>query len=193
MPEQFENQEDLFSLVPCGILSTLNNGVIININTTLIKMLGYEPEEIGKIFETWNEGELNSYLVEITADILQQQDPKTGAPLVDMILDSAGQKGTGRWTSISATQMGVPAGIISESVYARALSTLTGERELAEVYVVADSPAPVPPCGGCRQKLKEFGATDVKVTMGTVDGVEQETTIGDLLPGAFEADHMARS
>lgn len=68
-----------------------------------------------------------------------------------------------------------------------------GERELAEVYVVADSPAPVPPCGGCRQKLKEFGATDVKVTMGTVDGVEQETTIGDLLPGAFEADHMARS
>ncbi len=68
-----------------------------------------------------------------------------------------------------------------------------GERELAEVYVVADSPAPVPPCGGCRQKLKEFGAGAVKVTMGTLEGVEQETTIGDLLPGAFDIGHMARS
>lgn len=100
-------------------------------------LLGYEPAEIGKLFEKWNQGVLNSYLVEITADILQQQDPKTGAPLVDMILDSAGQKGTGRWTSISATQMGVPAGIISESVYARALSTLTAEREKASQVLVA--------------------------------------------------------
>lgn len=68
-----------------------------------------------------------------------------------------------------------------------------GETELAEVYVVADSPDPVPPCGGCRQKLKEFGAGEVKVTMGTVEGLERETTIGDLLPGAFDADHMVRS
>jgi 6-phosphogluconate dehydrogenase len=97
----------------------------------LRSLLGYEPEEIGKLFERWNEGELNSYLVEISADILQQYDHETGAPLIDMILDSAGQKGTGRWTSISATQMGVPAGIISESVYARAMSTLTTEREQA--------------------------------------------------------------
>ncbi|SHG29382.1 6-phosphogluconate dehydrogenase [Marinomonas polaris DSM 16579] len=104
----------------------------------LRSLLGYEPEEIGKLFEKWNQGVLNSYLVEISADILQQYDHKTGAPLVDMILDSAGQKGTGRWTSISATQMGVPAGIISESVYARALSTLTGERELAASKLVAD-------------------------------------------------------
>ncbi|GAB3476956.1 NADP-dependent phosphogluconate dehydrogenase [Marinomonas epiphytica] len=104
----------------------------------LRSLLGYEPAEIGKLFERWNQGVLNSYLVEITADILQQYDEKTGAPLVDMILDSAGQKGTGRWTSISATQMGVPAGIISESVYARALSTLTGERELAAGKLVAE-------------------------------------------------------
>ncbi|EBA14947.1 cytidine deaminase [Roseobacter sp. SK209-2-6] len=68
-----------------------------------------------------------------------------------------------------------------------------GETELAEVYVVADSPDPVPPCGGCRQKLKEFGTGEVKVTMGTVEGLERETTIGDLLPGAFDADHMVRS
>lgn len=68
-----------------------------------------------------------------------------------------------------------------------------GERDLAEVYVVADSPAPVPPCGGCRQKLKEFGAASVRVTLGTTDGLEQQTTIGDLLPGAFDAGHMVRS
>ncbi|MES0861954.1 cytidine deaminase [Ruegeria sp. SCPT10] len=65
-----------------------------------------------------------------------------------------------------------------------------GETELAEVYVVAQSPQPVPPCGGCRQKLAEFGARDVKVTLATTDGVEFETTIGDLLPGAFDASHM---
>ncbi|MCV2401447.1 NADP-dependent phosphogluconate dehydrogenase [Marinomonas sp. C2222] len=104
----------------------------------LRSLLGYEPEEIGKLFEKWNQGVLNSYLVEISADILQEYDDATGAPLVDMILDSAGQKGTGRWTSISATQMGVPAGIISESVYARALSTLTSERELAASKLVSD-------------------------------------------------------
>ena len=65
-----------------------------------------------------------------------------------------------------------------------------GEQELTEVYVVASSPQPVPPCGGCRQKLAEFGKRDVKVTLATVDGAEFETTIGDLLPGAFDASHM---
>lgn len=65
-----------------------------------------------------------------------------------------------------------------------------GETELVEVYVVADSASPVPPCGGCRQKLVEFGAGDVRVTMGTIDGNEQVTTLADLLPGAFSADHM---
>ncbi len=67
-----------------------------------------------------------------------------------------------------------------------------GETELSAVYVVADSPTPVPPCGGCRQKLAEFGKGDVAVVMGTVEGAEQATTLADLLPGAFSADHMAR-
>ena len=65
-----------------------------------------------------------------------------------------------------------------------------GDTELAEVYVVADCPSPVPPCGGCRQKLVEFGAGDVRVTMGTTDGAEQVTTLADLLPGAFTIGHM---
>lgn len=68
-----------------------------------------------------------------------------------------------------------------------------GEARLVEVYVVADSPAPVSPCGGCRQKLAEFGAPDVLVTMGTTGGAEQVTTIADLLPGAFSTAHMDNS
>jgi len=68
-----------------------------------------------------------------------------------------------------------------------------GEQKLTEVYVVASSPQPVPPCGGCRQKLAEFGARDVKVTLATVEGEEFETTIGQLLPGAFDASHMEDS
>lgn len=65
-----------------------------------------------------------------------------------------------------------------------------GETELREVYVVAGSPTPVPPCGGCRQKLAEFGGSDVPITLATTGGAEMTTTIGDLLPGAFDAGHM---
>ncbi|MEM9795467.1 MAG: cytidine deaminase [Pseudomonadota bacterium] len=66
-----------------------------------------------------------------------------------------------------------------------------GETVLSEVYVVAGSPDPVPPCGGCRQKLAEFGAGDVPVTLATTEGAERRTTVADLLPGAFDAGHMA--
>jgi len=68
-----------------------------------------------------------------------------------------------------------------------------GETQLIEVAVIADSPTPVPPCGGCRQKLAEFGAGDVPVLLATTDGSEMHTTIGDLLPGRFDAGHMART
>ncbi len=68
-----------------------------------------------------------------------------------------------------------------------------GETRLTEVFVIADCPSPIPPCGGCRQKLAEFGAGDVSVTLATTDGDEQLTTIGDLLPGKFDATHMDRS
>ena len=67
----------------------------------------------------------------------------------------------------------------------------SGETALTQVYVVAGSPSPVPPCGGCRQKLAEFGSGDVSVTLATVDGIERATTIADLLPGSFDAGHMA--
>ncbi|WP_265501697.1 cytidine deaminase [Paracoccus beibuensis] len=68
-----------------------------------------------------------------------------------------------------------------------------GETRLVEVAVIADSPSPVPPCGGCRQKLAEFGSADVPVTLATTDGGSLRTTVGDLLPGRFDAGHMARS
>lgn len=68
-----------------------------------------------------------------------------------------------------------------------------GERVIAAVAVIADSPAPVPPCGGCRQKLAEFGAGDVAVTLATTDGAVFRTTIAGLLPGKFDAGHMDRA
>ncbi|MEL7463732.1 MAG: cytidine deaminase [Pseudomonadota bacterium] len=68
-----------------------------------------------------------------------------------------------------------------------------GETKIVEAYVVADSPTPVAPCGACRQRLKEFGADDVVIWLGNTDGDVISTTIGELLPGAFDTDHMARS
>jgi len=68
-----------------------------------------------------------------------------------------------------------------------------GEREIVEVYVIAECPAPVPPCGGCRQKIAEFAAGDVVVTLATTDGIEKSMTVADLLPGAFDASFMDNS
>jgi 6-phosphogluconate dehydrogenase len=83
---------------------------------------GHSPSEIADIFKGWNEGRLGSYLIEITAEVLKQNDPETGKPLVDVILDQAEQKGTGRWTVQAALDLGVPVSGIAESVFARALS-----------------------------------------------------------------------
>ena len=66
-----------------------------------------------------------------------------------------------------------------------------GEKEITEAYVIAGSPTPVSPCGGCRQKLSEFAGADVPVTMATTDGIEQKTTVGALLPGVFSTAHMS--
>jgi len=91
-------------------------------------LLGMKPAEMAETFKKWNQGVLNSYLIEITAEVLAQSDPETGAPLVDVILDAAGQKGTGKWTSVSALDMGVPAATIAEAVFARCISAIKEER-----------------------------------------------------------------
>ncbi|HVZ66516.1 MAG TPA: NADP-dependent phosphogluconate dehydrogenase [Lacunisphaera sp.] len=94
-------------------------------------LLGLKPTEMGAIFSEWNQGILGSFLIEITADILKQKDPVTKKPFVDVVLDTAGQKGTGKWTSVNALDMGVPAPTIAESVFARCLSAVKEERVAA--------------------------------------------------------------
>jgi len=94
--------------------------------------LDMKAKEIAPVFASWNKGRLNSYLIEITANVLAADDPKTGRPMVDMILDRAGQKGTGRWSVIEAQQMGIPATAIEAAVASRSLSAMKNEREAAE-------------------------------------------------------------
>ena len=94
------------------------------------KLLKMTPDAMHNVFSKWNEGELNSYLIEITANILAYKDVD-GKPLVDKILDTAGQKGTGKWTSVAALDEGVPLTLISEAVYARCLSAMKEERVIA--------------------------------------------------------------
>ena len=106
--------------------------------------LGLEPAAIGRIFEDWNRGELDSYLIEITADILSKVDDETGKPLVDLILDTAGQKGTGKWTSTTALDVGSPAMTITEAVYARAISALKDERVAASKVLKGPEVQPRP-------------------------------------------------
>src|SRR3954468_6760934 len=88
----------------------------------LRRRLGMSPAEIGDVFAGWNEGDLESYLVEITADVLRHDDAATGRPFVDVVVDEAEQKGTGRWTVQSALDLGIPVSGIAEAVFARALS-----------------------------------------------------------------------
>ncbi|WP_088068826.1 NADP-dependent phosphogluconate dehydrogenase [Gottfriedia luciferensis] len=94
----------------------------------LKNVLGLSAEELHHVFNEWNKGELDSYLIEITADIFTKVDDETGKPLVDVILDKAGQKGTGKWTSQSTLDLGVPLSIITESVFARFISAMKDER-----------------------------------------------------------------
>ncbi|MBN2983436.1 MULTISPECIES: NADP-dependent phosphogluconate dehydrogenase [Cohnella] len=94
-------------------------------------VLGLSTDELHEIFSEWNKGELDSYLIEITADIFSKKDPETGKPMVDVILDAAGQKGTGKWTSQSSLDLGVPLSIITESVFSRFLSAMKEERVAA--------------------------------------------------------------
>jgi len=98
-------------------------------------LLGMAAAAIGQVFKTWNEGELASYLIEITGDILSQPDPLGAGFLVDQVLDTAGQKGTGLWTAVSALEQGIPANAIAEAVFARSLSALKEERVAASALL----------------------------------------------------------
>ena len=101
----------------------------------LHRALGLSAEEIGKIFEEWNNGELDSFLMEISAQILQTYDPETGKPMVEVIMDRAGNKGTGKWTSQSALDLGEPLSLITESVFARFISSQKEQRVIASKLI----------------------------------------------------------
>ena len=96
----------------------------------LLRTVGLSPEGMSNVFAEWNQGKLDSYLIEITADILAFKD-EDGQPLVDKIVDAAGQKGTGKWTAVSSLDQGIPLTLIGEAVFARFLSALKEERVAA--------------------------------------------------------------
>ena len=102
--------------------------------------LGMSAGEMHEVFKEWNEGELDSYLIEITRDILARKD-EDGQPLVDKILDTAGQKGTGKWTVINSQELGIPITLMAEAVYARCASALKDERVQASARLAGPSPA----------------------------------------------------
>ncbi|MCT7376146.1 NADP-dependent phosphogluconate dehydrogenase [Chelativorans salis] len=132
-------------------VKTIHNGIeyadmqmIAEIYGILRDGHGLSAGEIAPIFAEWNRGRLNSYLIEITAAVLAADDPATGQPMVDVILDRAGQKGTGRWSAIEAQTLGIPATAIEAAVAARSLSAMKEEREAAEKRFGAPAPAAGP-------------------------------------------------
>ncbi|WP_077358793.1 NADP-dependent phosphogluconate dehydrogenase [Virgibacillus halodenitrificans] len=115
-------------------------------------VLGLDTDELHDVFADWNKGELDSYLIEITADIFKKKDEDTGQPLIDVILDTAGQKGTGKWTSKNALDLGVPLPLITESVFARFISAMKDERVKASK--VLSGPAPEAFTGDKRELIE---------------------------------------
>ncbi len=115
----------------------------------LREALGLSADELHGVFDEWNRGSLDSYLIEITRDIFTVRDGETGRPLVDMILDTAGQKGTGKWASQNALDLGVPTTLITEAVFARFLSAMKAERVRASALLHG----PRRQHGGDRRKL----------------------------------------
>lgn len=114
-------------------------------------VLAMPAADIAEVFKQWNEGKLHSYLIGISADVLATKDSETGLPLVDVIMDKAGQKGTGLWTAVSSLQLGSPSPTIAEAVYARSLSALKHER--IKAATVLAGPAQNPVCAEQKQDI----------------------------------------
>ncbi len=120
-------------------VKTVHNGIeyadmqlIAEIYEIMRTGFAMRPADIGAVFGQWNDGDLESYLVEITGQILRTEDPATGRPIIDIIVDSAGQKGTGRWTAIEALELGLPAPSVDAAVVARVISARQAERLATE-------------------------------------------------------------
>lgn len=129
-------------------VKTVHNGIeyadmqlIAEAYYLLRHVAGLEYSEMRDVFAEWNRGDLSSYLIEITADILGRVDQETGKPICEVIKDKAGQKGTGAWTSESALQLGIPAPTIAEAVFARCLSALKEQRMNASAVLAGPKPS----------------------------------------------------
>jgi len=114
------------------------------------KYLGMNNEEIANTFDQWNRGDLDSYLIEITRDIFRKKDNETGKYVVDLILDKAGQKGTGKWTVLNGLEYGSPVTLIAEAVFARVISAAKDQRVLASTILKSSTP---PRFTGDRQQV----------------------------------------
>ncbi len=139
---KFEGDACVAHLGPDGaghFVKTVHNGIeyadmqmIAEAYGVMRDMHGLPASDIAPVFKRWNDGPLDSYMIGVTAEVLAAKDPKTGAAMVDMIVDKAGQKGTGRWTVIEAIRMGQSASIIEAAVGARVLSSEKATREVAQ-------------------------------------------------------------
>ncbi len=135
----------------------------------LMRSEGRGAHAIGEVFATWNEGPLNAYLTEITAAVLTTDDPATGRPVVDVIADRAGQKGTGRWTAVEAQTLGVPATIIEAAVAARSWSALSDAR--------AKGAGILPPASGPRMPVPTEGDLEQALLAGRILALSQGFTL----------------
>ncbi len=148
---KYQNDPCVDHLGPDGaghFVKTVHNGIeyadmqaIAEIYGLLRDAADWTPDKIGTLFEGWNTGVLASYLVEISGKVLHAKDSKTGAPIVDMIVDQAGQKGTGRWTAVEALKLGQSASTIEAAVGARGWSSEKQTREIAQTILTAQSSA----------------------------------------------------
>ncbi len=141
---------------------------------------GKSPAEIADVFAEWNRGELESYLIEITAEVLRQVDAETGKPLVDVILDQAGAKGTGAWTVQTALNLGVPVSGIAEAVFARSLSSHPEQREVS-----LDLPGPVE---ALRVEDADAFIEDVRLALYASKIVAYSQGFDEIRAGAAEYD-----
>jgi len=142
---------------------------------------GKSPAEIADIFDEWNKGELESYLIEITAQVLRQVDAETGKPLVDVILDQAGAKGTGAWTVQNALDLGVPVSGIAEAVFARSLSSKPGQRAVAQKVL------PGPTSEWTIESPDEF-VEDVRLALYASKVIAYSQGFDEIIAGAEEFD-----
>ncbi len=131
----------------------------------LMQAAGMGAADMSRTFATWNQGDLDSYLIQITAEILSKTDDQTGKPMVDVILDTAGQKGTGKWTVISACDLGVPVTLIGEAVLARCLSAAKEERVAAAKILRGPRSTGVPPV--CGMGIPPMCSTGILPVCGT--------------------------